>query len=92
MTNGLIVGGKHPISIIPYFVIAFELGVLSGSIFNFIGFLYHARLGRKGWLPGYDPSFSRDKYGLFIASKPSDAPRICSLMTEAGGEECREII
>lgn len=89
--NDLIVGGKHPVSIIPYIVIAFELGVLSGAICNFLGFIYHARLGRKEMLPGYDLSFSRDKFGLFVASRPSDAPRICALMTEAGGV-CREII
>lgn len=40
----MIVGGKPPVSLLPYTVIAFELTILLGSLATFIGFLLNARL------------------------------------------------
>ncbi|MGE5296964.1 MAG: quinol:electron acceptor oxidoreductase subunit ActD, partial [Solirubrobacterales bacterium] len=71
LVNSLIVGGKHPISIVPYCVPAFEGGVLLGALGNLIGLLIHARLPKWKTPPGYDWQFSQDKFGLFIAAPPA---------------------
>jgi molybdopterin-containing oxidoreductase family membrane subunit len=46
LVNSLIVGGKQPVSIVPYCIPGFEGTILLGSIANLIGVVYHARLGR----------------------------------------------
>ena len=76
--NNLIVGGKHPISIIPYCIPAFEGGILLGALGNLVGLLVHARL--PGWKtpPGYNWQFSQDKFGLFIAGPPGAFGRSCA--------------
>lgn len=68
--NDLIVGGKHPISIIPYCIPAFEGGILLGALGNLVGLLIHARLPRWKEPPGHDWQFSQDKFGLFVAGPP----------------------
>ena len=64
--NSLIVGGKHPVSIIPYCIIAFEGAVLVGSIFNLIGLIIHTRLKFSEMPRYYDGRFSSDRFGLFV--------------------------
>jgi len=68
LVDNLIVGGKHPVSIIPYCVIGFEGTILLGALGNFIGMLVYARLPRWKTPAGYDWRFSRDRFGLFIAA------------------------
>ena len=71
LVNSLIVGGKHPVSIVPYCVPAFEGTILLGALGNLIGMLVHSRLPRWKTPPGYDWQFSQDRFGLFIAA-PAD--------------------
>ena len=47
LVNGLVVGAKLPVSVIPYCVIGFECTILFGTLFNFTGTLIHTRLGRR---------------------------------------------
>lgn len=68
LVNSLIVGGKHPVSIIPYCIPAFEGTILLGALGNLIGMLVHTRLPRWKTPPGYDWQFSQDKFGLFVAA------------------------
>jgi len=68
--NDLIVGGKHPISIVPYCIPAFEGGVLLGALGNLVGLLVHARLPRWRTPAGYTWQFSQDKFGLFLGGPP----------------------
>ncbi len=91
LVNGLIVGGKHPISIIPYCIPAFEGGVLLGALGNFIGLSIHARLPRSKTPPGYDWRFSQDKFGLFVAAPPERFEGVREVMksTHAGRDLCR---
>jgi len=70
LVNGLIVGGKHPVSIIPYCIPAFEGTILLGSLGNLTGLLVHTRLPRWKTPPGYDWQFSQNKFGLFVAGTP----------------------
>ena len=67
LVNSLMAGGKHPVSIIPYCIVGFEGTILIGTLANLAGVLYHARLGRPRLPAGYDTSFTRDRFGLFVA-------------------------
>lgn len=63
----LVVGGKPPVSIIPFLLIMFELTVLFATLANFAGALYHTRLYKRKIKPYYDSRFSADKFGLLVA-------------------------
>jgi Ni/Fe-hydrogenase subunit HybB-like protein len=85
--NSLIVGGKPPVSLIPYCVIGFEGTILLGSVFNLIGLVIYARLYRRKTLPYYDRRFSRDKFGLLISCSPDQVARLEKLLEPALPEE-----
>ena len=89
--NDLIVGAKHPHANIPYWVLAFEFGVLFAAFANFYGFLFHARLIRKASFPGYDNRFSSDRFGFFIACNPQQNKEVTDLLVQSGGEEIHEV-
>ncbi len=87
----LIVGGKPPVSFIPFCIVGFEGGVLLGSIANLAGLIVHARLGRFDPPPWYDSRFSVDRYGLFVACEPEKADEATSLIEECSPEEVRYV-
>ena len=85
--NGLIVGGKLPVSPIPYCVIGFEGTILLGSIANLIALLACARLFRTATSPYYDRRFSRDKFGLLISCNADQIDGLKKLLQPADPEE-----
>lgn len=90
--NGLIVGGKHPVSIIPYCVVGFEGTVLIGSLANLTGLIVHARLGgRRALPPGYDRRFSRDRFGLLASCEPGQTDDLRRVLAAAQAEDVREL-
>lgn len=94
--QGLLVGGKPPISIPAYVVIGFELTVLIGALATMAGFLLNARLpnwrlmaGRDHVGPGYDAKFSEDRFGIFVPCDPARCEEVKKLLGAAGAEEVR---
>jgi Ni/Fe-hydrogenase subunit HybB-like protein len=85
--NGLIVGAKLPVSIIPYCVIGFEGTILLGSIANLIGLVIFARLFRTKTSAYYDRRFSRDKFGLLVSCEAGEVSRLTELLEAADPEE-----
>jgi len=91
LVNGLIVGGKHPVSIIPYCVPAFEGTILLGALGNLIGLLVHARLPKWKTPAGYDWRFSQDKFGLFIAAPPGRFEELRQVLESTHPEEIHHV-
>ncbi len=86
----LITGGKPIISLPPFVVIAFELTILFGALSTVLGLFVNARLPRARLEVVYDPSYSADRFGVFVApagGKEADARRA---LEEAGAVEIRE--
>lgn len=88
---GLIVGGKPPISNLPYIIPAYEGTILLGSVAAFVMGLFYARLRPQELPPDYDPKFSGDSYGIVIWCEPSERERIVTQMNEAGAVEVDEL-
>lgn len=91
LVNGLIVGAKHPVSIIPYCIVGFEGLILLGTIGNLIGVVSYARLGRSRLPRAYDRRFSQDRFGLFVACGPERTAAARAILSAAQGEEIREV-
>jgi molybdopterin-containing oxidoreductase family membrane subunit len=73
--NNMLVGGKFPLSLIPYCIPGFEGFILLGSIGNLIGLLVHTRRYKYTKMP-YDPRYSQDTFALVVSS---EAPRLNEL-------------
>ena len=87
---GLIVGGKPPLSNLPYIIPAYEGTILLGSIAAFLAGLYCARLRPQDLPPDYDPRFSRDSYGVVVRCEPDERGRVAEQMRDAGAVEVDE--
>jgi hypothetical protein len=85
--NSLIVGGKPPVSIIPYCVVGFEGTILLGTIANLIGMLIHSRLGKPKVPVWYDSRFSRDRFGLFVACIPEKFDAVKTILSSSNAED-----
>jgi molybdopterin-containing oxidoreductase family membrane subunit len=86
LVQGLIVGGKHPVSITIYCIAGFEGLILLGALANLIGMLVHARLPHWQTPPGYDWQFSQDRFGLFVAA-PADHVEVTRQVLESTNPE-----
>ena len=84
---GITLGGKEPVSIPPYVVIAFELTILFGGIATLIGMVVLGRLPRDKPSPTYDPRFTNDRFRGGVHCVPERGDRARS--SGRGAEEVR---
>ncbi|MGE5353850.1 MAG: quinol:electron acceptor oxidoreductase subunit ActD, partial [Acidobacteriota bacterium] len=89
--DDLIVGGKPPVTLIPYWIVAFEGGVLFGALFNLVGLIIHGRLFRTSTMHGYDSRFSKDRYGLIVQYSLTDSEEIKNIAGSFRYEEMNSI-
>jgi molybdopterin-containing oxidoreductase family membrane subunit len=87
LVNRLIVGGKPPLSWVPFCVVGFEGTILLGSLANLLGLVLFSRLFRLQTAPYYDPRFSRDRFGLLVSCKAGEVDRLKELLAPALPEE-----
>lgn len=80
-------GGKPLLSWPPFIVICFELMVLLGGIFGFLGVLGLAGVPAIESAPGYDGRFGGDRFGIVVRCDEGEAERVESMMKESGAEE-----
>ncbi len=84
--NGLIVGGKHPVSLIPYCIPGFEGLILIGSLANLAAFIVYTWSGGRKYVP-YDPRYSRDGFALVALSGENELNSLKAVMAETHPEE-----
>jgi|HubBroStandDraft_1064217.scaffolds.fasta_scaffold17119_3 hypothetical protein len=81
------VGGKPLVSWPPFIVISFELMVLLGGIFGFLGVLGLSGIPATEIAPGYNGRFGEDRFGIVVRCDEAEAARVESMMRESGAEE-----
>jgi len=80
-------GGKPLLSWPPFIIICFELMVLLGGIFGFLGVLGLSGIPATEIAPGYDGRFGEDRFGIVVRCDEGEAARVESIMKESGAEE-----
>jgi len=85
----LIVGGKAPMSVPPYVIIAFELTILFGGVATLIGLVTLGRLPRFKPTAAYDPRFSCDRFGVAVHCAPDRSASVRQILQSAGAEEVK---
>lgn len=87
----LVVGGKPPVSNIPYVIPAYEGTILFGSVAAFLAVLLYARFGNHDLPPDYDSRMSSDMYGVDVFCRTGERERIAGLLRDAGAIEVTEL-
>jgi hypothetical protein len=80
-------GGKPLLSWPPFIVICFELMVLLGGIFGFVGVLGLSGIPATDIAPGYNGRFGEDRFGIVVRCDEAEAARVESMMKESGAEQ-----
>jgi len=86
---GLVTGGKPVVSIPPFVIIAFELGILLGGLATLLAMLVLGKLPALRRSPTYDPRFTVDRFGIAVTCGPEGAPAASRCLSQAGAEEVR---
>lgn len=85
----LVTGGKAPVSIPPFVIIAFELTILLGGLASALAILILGQLPKLKPSPTYDPRFTLDRFGVAVTCPPDKIESVQSMLTAAGAEEVR---
>ena len=85
----LVTGGKDPVSIPPFIIIAFELTILFGGLSTLLAVLILGRLPKLRPSPTYDPRFTVDRFGVAVTCPSEQMGAASALLTSAGAEEVR---
>ena len=80
-------GGKPLLSWPPFIIICFELMVLLGGIFGFLGVLQLSGVPATETAPGYDARFAEDQFGIVVRCDEAQAAEVESMLKESGAEE-----
>jgi Alternative complex III, ActD subunit len=87
----LIVGGKPPVSWLPFVVPGFELTVLISALTTLGAVLAYARLRPRLSLPGAESqAFTQDRFGIQVACDRADLARVSDLLLALGAGDVRE--
>jgi hypothetical protein len=87
----MLTGGKPFLAWIPFFVIAFECGILFGVIATLIGLSIMTRLPCLRHSEMYDARFSQDRFGIHVSCDQTEQEIVSKLLSEAGAEEVRKV-
>jgi hypothetical protein len=87
----LVVGGKPPVSNVPYVIPTYEGTILVGAICAFVAGLIYAYVGPRPLPEGYDNRFSGDAFGIEVTCDPPEREAMSDLMKKAGAVEVYEL-
>lgn len=81
------VSAKDIISIPAWVVIGYECTILFGSLFTLMAMLHFCRIPDVFRKIGYDPRFSRDKFGVVVGCDAPLVDQVSGKLKAAGAEE-----
>jgi molybdopterin-containing oxidoreductase family membrane subunit len=78
---------KDIVSIPAFVVIGYECTILFGAIFTLLAVFHFCRLPDVFRKVGYDPRFSRDKFGVVVGCDNADVDAVGKRLKSAGAED-----
>lgn len=88
---GQVVGGKPPVSRIPFTIVTYEGTILFGAVTAFITAMILARLWPGKTSQGHDPRFTADSFGIEVSLDVRQREQTIELLNSAGAIEVNEI-
>ncbi len=86
----LVVGGKPPISNVPFVVTAYEGAILLSGVAALTGVIIFASLDFHKPIRRFESHFTSDNYGIEVRCRISESARVRRLLEEAGASEIEE--
>lgn len=86
----VIVGGKPPVSNVPFIILAYEGTILLGALAAFFSGLVLGRLSGRGAPEDYDPRLTGDMFGIDVYCAQEKCADVIQLMKDAGAVEADE--
>jgi hypothetical protein len=86
----LIVGGKPVVALVPFVIVGFEFTILFAVFGNVLGLVSQARLPNFDHVPGYDPCFTGDRFGVLASCEPAQKEGLYHFF-EAKGAEIKRV-
>lgn len=83
------VSAKPIVSIPPYMVIVFELTILFGALFTFMGLIINSLLRNRAPVTLYDERFSDDKFGIMVVCPRDNIDKVEEILNSTGAEEIK---
>ena len=87
----LVVGGKPPISNLPYVIPTYEGVILLGAICAFIAGLVYARIRMRPLPEDYDTRFSGDTFGVEVTCDAAERDGVIDLLKKTGAVEVYDL-
>ena len=84
-----VTSGKPTPPAVPLVVVGFEMTILFGFLSTLLCMLFLCGLPRLKESQGYDPRFSKDRFGLLLECDGAQREEIKISLEEAGAEEVR---
>ncbi len=85
----IVTGGKELISLPPFMIPTYESMILLGGLTNLLGMLALGRLPHVKSKAPYDPRFSVDRIGIWVACGGDDAVKVEQMLKGHGAEEVK---
>jgi hypothetical protein len=82
----LIVGGKPVVALVPFVIVGFEFTILFAVFGNVLGLISQMRLPRFKILPGYEPAFSGDRFGVLASCTIEEENMLSDFFRTRGAE------
>jgi hypothetical protein len=83
----LVLGGKPPVTLIPFVVIGFEFTILFGAIATLIGLIINSKLPSYKKIKGYKSEFSVGHFGIAIQADEDEIPKLTEMLKLFGSKE-----
>ncbi len=83
---GLVVSGKPVVSLLPFFVVGYEMTILFGVLGTVLGLLITTRIPDRKSIKLYDERCSGEHFGIIARCDPGKQEELAAFFREQGGE------
>lgn len=83
----LVLGGKPPVTLIPFVVIGFEFTILFGALATLLGLIINAKLPSYKKFKGYKPEFAVDHFGIAIEAHETELEALTEWLMKNDAKE-----
>lgn len=90
MIYDLIVGGKPPVTLVPYVIVGYEGTILLGALFAFFAVIISALLLTRTTPEEEESRFTSDRFGIEVRFEENRREAVVSILREAGAAEVDE--
>lgn len=82
----IMVSGKPIVALVPFVIVGFEFTILFAVFGNVLGLISQAGLPRFTVAPGYDPTFSGDRFGVLASCAAEEKSGLSDFFKDRGAE------